>query len=228
MQRYLLSDLNPGVWPLRQLAPAVKQWRRPVRGDNPWMTVERCASNTLEILLNAYRDQRDLTQEFMFRLAFDNPWMRALFGTAEAGRTEPAADRRPDSALEQELWRQAMLQGGFADAVIRIVLAVMGTNRTWSREQFRVAGKIVKFDERLRDLNPAALKRAVKRQAALLAYDRDLALNTLADLLPEPDNRTVALEIAGSIATADLELDDDEQAILERIEEILRPSAACG
>jgi tellurite resistance protein len=114
-----------------------------------------------------------------------------------------------------------MERGGFAEGVVRIILAVAGANKATDRRQYAVAGKIIQVNERLKDLTPDKLKWQVKQQSAVLEKDPALALKTLTALLPEKDDRIEAFEIANSIASADLELDAPEQELLSEIKDIL-------
>ena len=56
-----------------------------------------------------------------------------------------------------------------------------------------------------------------------LNADMDMALKTLIELLPNKDDRIEAFEIANSIATADLIVDELEENMLDRIKDVLGP-----
>ncbi len=221
VQRYGLSDLNPWLWPVKLLTPTVKAQRRQVAADNPFAVIEKSAAESINIVLESYRQMRDASQEFAFNMIYANPWVQALFGGRKAvGSTEHRAPASDDDT-RQEFGREAMKKGGFPAAVVRVILAVMGANKRFDRIQFHVAGKIVKVSERFKDVSPSELKQIVKKQAAYLNRDRDLALETLVDLLPNQEERIEAFEIANSIATSDLVLEQAEEKVLQRIKAIL-------
>lgn len=223
VQRYLFSDLNPLMAGPARLAPVVEANRRPVDAANPFAAWERQFSEAVAVMLDCWRDIRDTTQETLFRALYDNLWMKTLFPETprEAGR-EPAREMsKEEAAIRRELWQQVMERGGFAEAVVRIILAVAGANKATDRRQYAVATRIIQVNERLKDLTPDALKWLVKQQAAVLEKDPALALKTLTRLLPGTDDRIEALEIAESIASADLELDAPEQKLLAEIRGIL-------
>ena len=221
IQRYGLSDLNPWMWPAKWLAPAVKTGRRPVAPDNPFKVIEQTAAESVNIVLESYRQMRDATQELAFNLAYANPWVQAMFGGLRPVEHQATSSPEGENEVHREFWRQAMQKGGFPEAVVRIILAVMGANYRFERIQFQVAEKILKVNSSFKELSAVDLKQIVKQQSAYLHRDRAMAFETLADLLPEHEARLAAYEIANSIATADLELDADEEAVLQQIKTIL-------
>ncbi len=223
MQRYMFSDLNPLMAIPARLAPMVLENRRPAAPENPFMAWERLASESTKILLDCWRDLRDTTQETMFRLIYDNDWMKTLFPDPprEAAGAPVREPSKEEAKIRRELWTQVMEQGGFAEAVVRIILAVAGANQATDRRQYAAATRIIQVNERLKDLAPGRLKWLVKQQSAILEKDPEKALESLAVLLPETDDRIEAFEIANSIASVDLELDAPEEALLLKIKTIL-------
>jgi hypothetical protein len=57
-----------------------------------------------------------------------------------------------------------------------------------------------------------------KEQAGIVAYNQEEAIRTFTKLLPKKADRIEAFEIANSIATADMELDQKEQDLLAEIQ----------
>ncbi|HSO20864.1 MAG TPA: DUF3141 domain-containing protein, partial [Desulfosarcina sp.] len=222
VQRYWFSDLNPLLSPLAFWAPWVKHNRVQATMDNPLKHWERACAGGIRIGLDLFRDMRDLTQEHLFRAVYDNIWMKSLF--AEPIRAGQIGIFQKDdelNAIQEELWRKAMEKGGFTEAVVRIVVAMMGVNRVWDRNQFRITAKIIRVNDRLKTVSPADLKRMVKEQAAFLLRNREQALTSLKTLLPDRDDRVEVLEIAASVAAADHELDEKETALLDKVRTIL-------
>ena len=66
MQRWMLSDINPCMWPLQPMAQAVRKFRKPPMQDNPWYEFEGLISEGIAASLNLYRDLRDATYETIF------------------------------------------------------------------------------------------------------------------------------------------------------------------
>jgi len=223
VQRYIFSDLNPMMGIAARLAHQVKANRQPAAPENPFVVWERYVSESTKIFLDCWRDIRDTAQETLFRAIYDNGWMKTLFPEThtESGREPVRELSAEEAAIRRELWLQVMERGGFAEAVVRIILAVAGANKATDRRQYAVATRIIQVNNRLMDLAPDRLKWLVKQQSAVLEKDPDLAIQTLATLLPKTNDRIEAFEIANSIASADLELDAPEQKVLLDIKHVL-------
>ena len=222
MQRYMFSDYNPFIFPFKYAAPVVKQYRKQVSEDNMFLQMEKIMSDTIVSCLNSYRDMRDTTHEFAFRLMYDNPWMKTLFKApaSEADKDDDNSSME-DAFTEKEYWKAAMEQGGFAEAIVRIIIAVMGSNKTWTKEQFRVANTLIGINDRMKTVTPADMKRIVKRESAFLSKNEDMAIEALPKLIPDKNGRIEAFEIANSVATGNMVLDEFETAMLEKIRKAL-------
>ena len=224
VERYIFSDLNPVMQPIKLWADSVKNYRLPIVKENPLLTFENVFSESMQIGLNYYRNMRDLTQEFWFKSIYGTPWMKWLFGPPEKHNPEESATRKIDkeTQIRRKTWaRMAAVEGGFVEAIVRIFIAVAGANRVLDKRQFETAEGIIQANRRLS--KPAAdhYKIMVKEQARVLELDEKMALEGLAKLLPHKKDRTEALAIAEQIARADDKLDKNEQAMLDRIRKIL-------
>ncbi|MFZ0614284.1 MAG: DUF3141 domain-containing protein [Desulfobacterales bacterium] len=224
VERYMLSDLNPFMQPVKHLAELVKPCRRPVTAGNPFLALETVFSEGVQAGLNYYRDMRDLTQEFCFKSLYGSSWTRWVFGPPEQAGRERAAAPKIDkkTRLRRNAWvRMAAVEGGFAEAMVRIFIAVAGADRVLDKRQFTVAEKIIQADSRLSKLAADHYKVMVKEQARVLELNEKLAIEGLARLLPTKKDRVEALSIARQIAGADEKSGKREQAMLDRIRKIL-------
>ena len=222
-QRYMLSDWNPLMWPVKAMAPLVKEYRQSVAPDNPFKQAEKMMSQGIQMSLDAYRDWRDSTQEFVFKGLYDNSWMKTLFPETKSPTPPPKPECQPtQKEIERQLWIKTMQKGGFEEAVVRIIVAVSGINRMIDKRQYQAAQGIIDTNQRLKNIAYSDYKRMIKEQAAFLAYDQDEAIKSMIKLLPGKDEREAAFEIANSIATADMELDVAEEELLDKIKKSLR------
>jgi tellurite resistance protein len=222
-QRYMLSDKNPLMWPFDHIGRWVRAHRRPVEPDNPFLKWEKWFSTAVQSSLNSYRDLRDRLQERLFKRLYDNSWMKTLFpeeNKTTADETTPVGSEQ--NAIERDLWLRVMEKGGFEAAVVRIILAVANVNHRLDRREYAVAHRILQTNDRLKHLKPADLKRLVKEQAGIVAYDKGEAVRSLSALLPQKSDRIEAFEIANSVATADMELDQKEKDLLAEIQRTLK------
>jgi tellurite resistance protein len=223
-ERYMVSDLNPFMQPLKFWAEALKPYRRPAAADNPWVVMETGFSNAVETGLNYFRDMRDLTQEFWFKSLYGMPWLKWMSGSQSDTARKEAAGKNIDieTRRRRKAWaRMAAVEGGFPEAVVRIFLAVVGANSRLDRREYAAAEKIVQSNSRLSKLSADHYKVMIKEQARVLELDNELALEGLAKLLPGRKDRLEAFSIAEQIAVADGESGSAKQAMLDRIGQIL-------
>lgn len=225
VERYSLSDLNPFLWPCHFLAPRVREQRRPVAGDNPFVLWERAAAGLIEDSLNLFRDLRDQLQHDLFQMLYNNEWMHTLFPAAEQTAPAGSAGRgEQEEEIEHRLWQEVMRKGDFAAAAVRIILAMASADGTIDRLELQKAQEILLTNEQTRLLSPTEMKRLIREQAGILAHDRASALAALPDLLPDPRHRAAAMAIAWLMADADNSLHAGEQEVLETIRSLLTPA----
>ncbi|MDJ0622806.1 MAG: DUF3141 domain-containing protein [Desulfocapsaceae bacterium] len=223
-QRYMLSDGNFMLQPLKYLAPWIKRYRRPVNDDNPLLILENTIAGNIESSLDQFRHYRDKYQEHFFKLTYDNPWMRELF--PEVFKDQGLQDNIPihskQSEMEEKLWQETMKRGGFAAAVVRIILMVAMADKSVDMRQYIAAQQLILSHEQLKRFLPVDFKRHVKEQAAIVTYDKEAALSSLPKLLRKKQDRLEAYNIATQIASADLLTNSEEQAILEKLKDVLK------
>lgn len=221
VQRYGWSDLNPCCWPLEAWSSYVKENRKPAPEDNPFVALENAISQLTVIGLNCFRDLRDQTNEFFFKSLYDNPWTKFWFGsTSKEQPTEEATEKIP--GRKQARGRRPADQGGFVDAVVRIMIAVAGVGRILDKRQLEAAQKIISRDHRYQHLTSAALKKIVHSQADILSGGKSLALSGLAKMLSSHQERVDAFDIAIKIAVADSRVDMEEKRVLTAIRKALQ------
>jgi tellurite resistance protein len=165
-------------------------------------------------------------QELTFKAIYNSPFVEAL-----AGLRAPHADanklRARDEHVEQlfaakvEVIKTREERGGFAEAVLRIMLAVAQAEQMLDVRGFRLAQRIKQEDATLRHIPREHLKAAAREQAFMLRFDRDRALAALAAMLPTEGERRKALDIVRRIGYADGEIRPEGAAVLARIEGIL-------
>jgi pimeloyl-ACP methyl ester carboxylesterase len=73
MERYVWSDLNPAMIPVKTMAAVIREDRKPADGSNLFSVMERSLSDGISILLDYYRDQRDLATAAFFYGFYGNP-----------------------------------------------------------------------------------------------------------------------------------------------------------
>jgi pimeloyl-ACP methyl ester carboxylesterase len=221
---YGCSYLNPGCWPLPVLAKAVNAKRHPVTDDNLFVALEKGFSAAVEVGLNLFRDFRDLSQEFWFRAVYDLTFSKNWFAPSDSDPFS-ALHQSDGSAPDRVSLRQAAIRGGFPEALVRIVIALIRADQMVDRRQFEAAVEIVTAHPRLRRLPPARYQAMIKDQARILENDMKLALAGLPQLLPTRQERLDALGMARRIVQAGLGQEAASSAMLDRLHAALGVAA---
>src|SRR5690606_17792821 len=226
LQRLMVSDMNPMLGPLQVMAHTVREHRRPVAPDNAFLEAERAVSDQIERSLDRYRDLRDRYYELLFKAIYNSPLVEAL-----AGLRAPYADARKPRARDEhaeqllqgkiEAIRAREERGGFAEAVLRIMLAVTQAERMVDARGFRLAQRIKQEHPELRCIPRERMRAIAKEAAFMLRFDQERALAALALMLPTEKERRAALEIVRRIGYADGEIRPEGEAVLQQIERIL-------
>jgi hypothetical protein len=226
LERFAISDMNPMMWPLQVIAHAVRENRRPVTADNAFVKSEQAVSQQIEESLDLYRDMRDRTQELLFKAIYNSPLIEAL-----AGLRAPYADARKPRARDEhaeqllaakiEAIRTREEQGGFPEAVLRIMLAVAQAEHMFDARGFRLAQRIKEERPELRRIPRERMRAIAKEEAFMLRFDQERALAALPRLLPTEEERREAVDIVRRIGYADGEITPESEAMLESIERIL-------
>lgn len=211
---YIYSDRNPLMAPVKPLAELVRKNRQQVKPDNPFVAMEKNISHMISESLNIYRDMRDQTHEMMFKLLYGNPLMTSLFG--DRGQPEELQEN-----VCQPQWLENPAEGGFVEAVTRIMVAMAHADDSVRRRVLKAYRDTVAADTRMKRLSEAEFKTQVQRQACILGADWEGALNALSAMIPDVKDRRNALDTAKKIALADAEINPSEQQLLDQIESVL-------
>jgi hypothetical protein len=227
LQRYLLSDLNPAMWPVKMLAEMVRAQRRPASPDNPFVQAERQMSDAIEKSLDTYRDMRDAWSERLFKAIYESPWLAAMVGLA--GKTDPRQAPKPAAKLREEFMRlkvhelEGQLEEGMPlDGWVRILLYQGRDEKVVDERPFNLVRQFIQEMPVKKRPTLAQLKEAIKRQSFILLLDEERAVKALPKLLPDVEERQRALARARQIATARAgKLSAAQEARFRRLEEVL-------
>jgi tellurite resistance protein len=214
------------MWPLRVVAETVREDRRSAAADNAFVTAERAVSEQIEQALDQYREIRDRMQELTFKAIYNSPFVEALAGLraphADAGKPR-ARDEHAERVLKAEIEaiKAREEKGGFAQAVLRIMLAVAKAEHMLDARGFRLAQRIKQEHPDLRRFTREQMKAAAKEEALMLRFDQERALAALPVMLPTEGERREAVAIVRRIGYADGEITPENEAVLAKIERIL-------
>lgn len=215
LQHELFSDRNPLLAPFATAAQEVRDNRRPVERDNPFLLMEQMVSNTMVTAMDAFRDMRDAWSERTFQWMY-GPWgFGALFPPekqmprrAPAGRSFPAA---ADGRFEE---------GGILEAVLRMVAAAVIEVGVFDRRSARVFKALLEQSQ-FRGTKLEAIREMFKEQGRLLRQDRNRALEALRVLIPGIEQRRLAVDAVRRIlllAPEDIRVD---RPLSKKLSEVL-------
>ncbi len=228
VQRYMFSDLNPWMTPVKAWADRIKENdnRLPAAEDNLFSAWEKFWSQSIVDGFNLYRDVRDAACESVFKTMYESPWMKIV--SDFAGSIAPDNDHQLEDMRRRdaERWRRHMTTGEFADAMVRIFLAIGFADKVVRRKGYGVIRRLFTDSPRMKDLELEDIQQIVREQSRIVQTDADQAIATLPRLLPEKKDRDDALAMIRKAAeTIGRELEPQEQAVLERVRDVLKIQA---
>jgi len=216
MSRYGFSDLNPMMWPIKALASYTKEHREPVDRENPFAQMEKIASEMIATSLDYYRDMRDLSLEYTFKMIYESPWVKAREETSEPQQNALSSPEKvPHKSTAQ------LEKGGFAEGAVRIMVAVAGADKSLDKDELAFYEKIARRYTRLRKLAPGKLTQMIRQEARHLQTDFDAAVNALPKLLKSALDRRTGLTIAEKMAGADEKKATSENRLLKKLKALL-------
>lgn len=218
VKRYMCSDVNPLFQPLRQVAPEIEENRQPVSGGNPFKEMEKTVSEAAVNSLNLLRDIRDFYAETVFRAMYGSELMKTLLPKSEDEGKSPAVSC---PVVKSVITPRDFEDGGFAAAVIRVIILVCRADGSFDRKEFGAARNYVDSYKEIRDLSPSALKQVIRKQVRLIQHDCALAVSSLAKLVPSKQKRANLYRTGVAIAKASKDLAESESEILQEIKKAL-------
>lgn len=215
MERWAMSDTNPGLWPVKAMADAVRQQRRIVEPDNPFVKAEQAGSAWIERSLDAYRDARDSAQEQLFIAIYRSPLLSAALGEAQPGTPRPRLIPHHSQANHEA----CIEQGSQLDAGMRMLIHIASDGSGVDERPLRMMQRLLKEAHAAGEitLTMADLKRSAKIQHRALLLDCERALAALPRLLPDPDSKRAAFLLVRKIARSQGLLSDSHAQRMAQI-----------
>ncbi len=224
LQNYLFSNYNPWLAPLRYLADQVREARQPVSEDNPFLKIERDVAQAIENSLETFRVLRDSSAELFFKFLYGPVGLGALFSSPDSTEAQTGSPPiAPDKRIAAEIDRltKNIDQGGFVDALVRMVILVSRADRDVDPHIGPIAQEVMAANPRTANLNEDQLKPIRHDQFFICKLMPDQAIAALPKLLPNGDERREALDMTCRIVLFDHEPNQAERAMLSRIETAL-------
>ncbi len=220
LSRAMLSTKNPLMAPVAAAASRVKGNRHKAAEDNPFVAAESLWVQATEQMIDFYRDTRDMGYELAFYGFWSTPWGRAFGKTHESRRTLKTGDEvrgLPEVAKALE----AIEQGGFAEAVIRMLVLLADNRGQVRRDRLERSSQVLTMDEPFKSLGAERRAMIIHQQTIIASFEPELAIETLAGLIHDPAERELAVQLVQYIPGSVDEMSADTIHLLKRFRQVL-------
>jgi pimeloyl-ACP methyl ester carboxylesterase len=194
VQRWLLSDINPIMWPIGVMASKVEANRKQAPQDNPFRRIEEVGSEMITAFWNFYRDVRDAGSESEFFQIYGSMIALGASGDVKIGQ-QPVQQHDPRELpfVKEALTR--IEKGGYPEAVARISSLVGRFAGTIPLLRLEEAEEVVRADKVLSKLTEDE-KRHLRSEAEVMALlEPEFTLHALPKLLSKKEDRERAMSI---------------------------------
>lgn len=218
--RAVLSSRNPALAGLPARAATIRADRHPAAPSNPYVKAEGLWIDAVTQVIDLWRDQRDMMVEMTFLSMWGTPWARAFGKRHDLHRT--LKDKTELRALPQvQAALAAIGTGGFAEAVIRMLVLMAENRRGVRRDRLERANRVLTEDEPFASLGPDGRARVISEQTLIATYEPERAIETLPMLLATPEERELAIRVAYFVPGDPDEMAEGTLALLHRFCEVL-------
>jgi len=222
MQYEFFSNANPMMAPVATMAEQVRNNRRPVPADNPFLAMQEAMSRQIVSALDAWREASEAFCERTFMTVYGLPSLQSAAGIDRAS-TSPLR-RAAKSPLHRELLQKRITElksqipvGGLREAVVRSLLYAGMSRKAVDERGFETVRRIRQTHG---EIPLPAFKTMVRDQFNMLLIDRDAALAAIASMLPpDTDSRRTALDLIKQVLVSSGELSPE---VTQRLDEITR------
>ncbi len=199
VRRWGPSSKNPLMQPVARLAEQVRADRRQVPDDNPFLAAERLWSEMVAESLDLARDLRHALLELTFFGIYASPALAGFVGN-DLGVPDTVNESALRDAPEVQLALARIDQGGFADAVIRMLVLVAQSRRAIRRSRLERSNRMLREEEPFASLSSTERTQIIREQSLIVDFEPERALQTLVLLLPGRAERLRALALVEDIA----------------------------
>ena len=220
VSRSMFGDQNPLMKGVAERAQKAAAERQPANPANPFLFAEKLWAQSVENAFDAMRDIRDAIYEMTFLGIYSSPAMLRLGEKFAFERTlkDPKALR---FLPEVQAALLNMDRGGFEEAVIRMLILMADSRATVRRDRLERSAKVLGHDEPFASLGPEKRAAIIHQQTLIVEFERERAVETLPDLLPETEDRQRAIEVVEFIAGAVEEMEPATIKLVQRFHVVL-------
>jgi poly(3-hydroxyalkanoate) synthetase len=220
LQRQVFSSENPAMAWVSTAAEQARKELTKATPDNPFVLAERLWSSSVEQTMDLWRDMRDAWYEAAFLSIYGHPFMRWVGRRHDFQRT-----RKDPSELRLMPEAQVALlnigRGGFAEAVIRMLLLLSEARGSVRRDRLERSAHMLSCDEPFASLGAQHRAQLIHEQSIIVEFEREQAIETLPLLLPAFDDRVKAVGAIEFVAGAIEEMEPRTVLMLQKIRKAL-------
>ncbi len=226
LRRTLFSDKNPLMSGVPAMAEAVRANRKPADPANPFLALEKAWADQVEAGFNAWRDLRDGWTETAFHAVYGLLSGFGVGGEAATPEEAAATDLELASAPEVQTALARMAEGGYAEAVIRMMILLAKARGGVRRSRLARSNAMLTTEAPFADMTASARQALIREQTVICTMAPDQALATLPVLLAKPADRRRAIAAVEAVAAPLDEIGERATAVLGQIRDILGLNAA--
>jgi hypothetical protein len=224
VQYEALAGQNPLTKAIETTAEKVREHRKPVASDNPFLAFQETISKGIVSALDQWRDAQEALSEKMFLSVYGSPALQAAVGI------DPNADPSPKPEMSQDHrerldariaeLKSQIPSGGLRECVIRGLLYV-GASRGMVDERSLEALRRARADESGPRLTLAEFKALVRQQFFMLLLEPEASLAAIPKLLPKTaEARRAGLAVIREVLSASAEISGEAANRLRRVTEL--------
>lgn len=201
----LLSDRNPLMQQIAQLAEQVREQRQTVSPDNPLLQVQAMVSDGIIAAINNWRDMRDQSMEQIFLTIYSAPLLQALVGlraSDKSPRWHPGVEPERLEFIKARIaeFKTRIAEGGLQLAAIRGFIYIDMAESGLDERNFEALRRV---RAKHSDVILKEFKRVMREQFFTLLLDQDAALAAIPAMLPtDAEVRAQTLDTIREIASA--------------------------
>ena len=226
-QRWVVSDLNPFLWPLKGMAAMAKAGRARRDEHGAMIVMERGMAATISASLDLYRDLRDAAVEnAFFRVYGMTSFGLGMVPVSEIGEADEYVPFQEAPDTKEVLSHIA--DGDATRAIVRtaLLLAKAGTGRRRLSAMKRVR-ELVGREAGLLDMPTAIVREIINHQSLIVDLEPDKALVTLPMLLQSAEERRRLLAMIDRLEGG-MEINTAQGNLLHEIRKLLIGGATIG
>ncbi len=224
MQYEAFSSQNPWTSAVKSAAERVKDNRKPVSNNNPFLAFQENISRQIVHALDSWRDSQEALSEAIFFNVYGSPALQAAVGidanSEQSRRREMPAEHR--ALLEKRIaeLKARIGEGGLREAAIRGLLYAGSARGMVDERSLEGLRSLRRHDTKAR-ITLHEFKMLVREQFFMLLLDQEAALAAIPKLLPENANeRRAAFAAIREVLSASAELSGEVARRLNRVAEL--------